>query len=167
MVFGPGLMPITFKAEKTGETVFDGGVHIRKWTKTTLNGKEALCADVPSGCIVNGSLPQVFFNGKRGQNAPWPKDNAGFEPADISDDDVKDYFPLKEKVFKKEWTKDRGLQAVVIHLWCESNLAVTGYDAKNNYVKLSPKITYAVRSSSRLFLRIAAKPLCSSSNLLK
>ena len=154
MVFEPGLMPITFTAKKAGETIFDGGVHIRKWTKAKLNGKDALCADVPAECIADNSLPQVFFNGKRGSNAPWPKNKEGFAPADIPQDDtVKDYFPLKERVFKKEWAKDKGLQAVVIHLWSESNLAVTGFDDKNNYVKLNPQITYAVRASSRLFLK--------------
>ena len=154
MLFEAGTIPVTFTAEKAGETIFDGGTHITKWRKAKFNGKDVLCADVPKHCISRESLTQVFINGERKANAPYPKDNSGFEPAEIEKDKVvKDCFPLKDKVFKKEWAKDKGLQVLVIHLWAESHLTVAGFDEKSNTIKLNPLITYPVWPSSRLFLR--------------
>ncbi len=154
MLFTEKSVPVTFKAEKPGGTIFDGGTHITKWTTASCNGRSALCADVPRQCITKNSLPQVFINGKRRNNSPYPKGIDGMLPAEIDkDESIRDRFPLKDKVFKKEWTADKGLQATVIHLWSESHLTVSGFKAESNSVKLTPDIARDVRESSRLFLR--------------
>ena len=142
-----------FPGEKV---IFDCGLKITGWKKTTVNGISACVAEIPEVKSGKWYFRQLFVNGRRKSRTVIPEGkNNFFKVKDVFDREGKtDLFSGSNSFFFdrgdiKNWTNLQDIEIVMFHKWIEERMPVERVDEKTGFVICSKKTVMRVEKDTR------------------
>ncbi len=142
--------PITIKAYPGETPVLNGGVAIKNWKVTKVNGVAAWSSYIPDLASGKWNITQLFVNDARAQRCRYPK--KGFflveDPMIPTDRDVNPHAYEGNEFISapgdiKPWKGIVGGEVVILHFWIEERLPIKSFDPAKRLVTTS-KMTQKV-----------------------
>jgi hypothetical protein len=133
--------PITFAAYEDEEPLLTGGVRIKNWEITKVNGITAWVASVPEVFEDYRNLTQLFVNNQRAQRCRIPK--TGFfvveDPLLPKNERINYHFHPQNQFISaagdiKAWKGIQNGEIVVFHYWVEQRLPLASFDPTTRMV---------------------------------
>ena len=145
---GTEKAPVVYRSWTEKPVVISGGMQVRNWTKTDLNGCRVLVSDLSK--LPGGVTPfeQLWVNGHRAVQARTP--NRGYLKIP-SAAQIREQFPYAEA---DAHTLD-GIQdgiAVVFNKWLEYHMPLDRIDRKNRLIICSKKSGRAIEADDNYYL---------------
>ena len=153
---GTAEVPITYTAYPGERVIISGGIRIRKWKETNVNGKKMWVVTVPGPGKATLEIRELFVNGERRRRPRIPKEGF-YQIADFMGVDESCPVPTPQDSFRfasgdiKPWKNLIDVEVVVLHFWAESHLRIKGIDSRK-------RIVYFQNKTRRRFKERHGKP---------
>ena len=140
---GTAECPITYQAYRNEKPVVSGGVAIRGWKESEVNGRKAWCVELPDVKDGKWYFRQLFVNGQRRARSRLPKEGL-YHFAGFLGDEGKGNWNKGQKSMKfapghlkASWENLGDVEIIALHLWAESRLPIASVDEKEGVVTFS------------------------------
>lgn len=136
-------IPVEIRPYGQDRVTVSGGVPLKGWTKTRLNGRSVWKTVLPDTVM---EVPFLFVDGRLATAARWPKqgffrvedERGGFQ----TDDDSCDNFLVRKGDFDPKWHDPENITVKMIHLWIEESLKIKSFDEKTGRLTTASAMRY-------------------------
>jgi len=144
---GTSTCPITYAAHPGEEPVLTGGVSVRGWRPTEVNGKKGWAVDLPEVKAGKWYFTQLFVNGQRRPRTRLPKQGLYrfTELPGVKPDTPWSQGQTEAKFAPgqiKAWQNLTDVEVIALHLWTDSRLPIATVDESAGLVRFAKKSVF-------------------------
>ncbi len=147
--------PVSYEAAGDGPVVLDGGVEVRGWVETTINGCAAWVTDAAPLLAAGCSLRSLFVDGQRRPRPAWPvpeNEWLWIESVPGHDLDAALYdgahaFIARPGDIDPSWANLTDIEVICSHFWVSERMPIASYDPDTRRVVSSRQSIFCLRDS--------------------